>query len=83
MALAELVAAGLIDDAADPDLRLLSRVLVVLRLVAPGPMEPAPQSRPLVAALCGHADWETLLAAIAEARHRIAARWAAVKETDA
>ncbi|MEO7503791.1 MAG: glutamine-synthetase adenylyltransferase, partial [Sphingomicrobium sp.] len=83
VALAELVTAGLIDEAADPDLRLLSRVLVVLRLVAPGPMEPAPQSRPLVAALCGHADWETLLAAIAEARHRIAARWAAVKETDA
>ncbi len=83
VALGDLVAAGLIDEAADPDLRLLSRVLVVLRLVAPGAMEPAPQSHPLVAALCGQADWETLLAAIAEARHRIAARWAAVKETDA
>ena len=57
MAIAALVEAGLIDDGADPDLRLLSRVLVVLRLVAPEGMEPAEQSRALVASLCGHDDW--------------------------
>ncbi len=78
-ALAALVEAGLIDDAADPDLRLLSRVLVVLRLVAPGGMEPAAQSRVLVASLCGHDDWSALVAAIDAARARIGTRWATVK----
>jgi glutamate-ammonia-ligase adenylyltransferase len=80
VALAALVEAGLIDRGADPDLRLLSRVLVVLRLVAPQGMEPAQQSRALVASLCGHDDWAALTAAIGAARDRIAARWAAVKE---
>ena len=80
VALAALVEAGLIDARADPDLRLLSRVLVVLRLVAPAGMEPPTQSQSLVASLCGHSDWPTLVAAIDEARGRIGARWAAVKE---
>jgi glutamate-ammonia-ligase adenylyltransferase len=82
VALAALVEAGLIDQGADPDLRLLSRVLVVLRLVAPGGMEPAEQSRALVASLCGHADWPALVAAMDAARNRISARWAAVKRND-
>lgn len=75
VAIAELAEAGLIDAEADPDLRLLSAVLVVLRLVAPGPMEPAEASRDLVASLCGHADWQSLVAAIDLARHRNAERW--------
>jgi glutamate-ammonia-ligase adenylyltransferase len=43
-------------------------------------MEPAEQSRTLVASLCGYADWPALLAAIGEARQRISARWTAVRE---
>ena len=78
-ALAALVEQGLIDDGADPDLRLLSRMLVVLRLVGSKGMEPAEQSRQLVATLCGFDDWLSLLAAVHEARQRNAARWAAVK----
>jgi glutamate-ammonia-ligase adenylyltransferase len=80
VAIAGLHGAGLVDAQADPDLRLLSRILVVLRLVAPGSMEPAPQSRALVASLCGHGDWETLMAAADAARQRIAALWNRVKE---
>jgi glutamate-ammonia-ligase adenylyltransferase len=80
VAIAGLVEAGLIDAGADPDLRLLSRVLVVLRLVAPQGMEPAEQSRALVASLCGHEDWPSLEAAIGAARQRIGARWAAVRK---
>jgi glutamate-ammonia-ligase adenylyltransferase len=80
VALAALVGAGLIDEDADPDLRLLSRLLVVLRLVGTQAMEPAEQSRTLVASLCGYADWPALLAAIGEARQRISARWTAVRE---
>ncbi len=82
IALAELAGAGLIDEGADPDLRLLSRMLVVLRLVGTHGMEPAERSHALVAALCGHADWPSLLAAIGQARQRIAGRWVAVRENE-
>jgi glutamate-ammonia-ligase adenylyltransferase len=78
-----LVGAGLIDEGADPDLRLLSRMLVVLRLVGTHRMEPAEQSQALVASLCGHEDWPSLLAAVDAARQRISARWAAVKGSEA
>ncbi|WP_037503819.1 bifunctional [glutamine synthetase] adenylyltransferase/[glutamine synthetase]-adenylyl-L-tyrosine phosphorylase [Sphingomonas jaspsi] len=81
VALAELSAAGKIDEATDADLRLLSRVLVVLRLVSThGSMEPATASQALVAALCGHESWPLLVEAIDEARDRIARRWADIKE---
>jgi len=79
VALEALVEAGLIDERADPDLRLLSRMLVVLRLVGSKGMEPAEQSQALVASLCGHDDWLSLLAAVGAARQRISARWAAVR----
>ena len=39
-----------------------------------------PASRALVASLCGQADWNALMAALDEARARIEARWAQVKE---
>ncbi|MEQ7873397.1 bifunctional [glutamine synthetase] adenylyltransferase/[glutamine synthetase]-adenylyl-L-tyrosine phosphorylase [Sphingomonas sp. ASV193] len=80
VAIAALAGAGLIDGGADADLRLLSRALVVLRLVSPRGVEVPEQSRALVARLCGHDDWCALLDALAAARQRIAARWAAVKE---
>ena len=79
VALAALVEKDLIDEGADPDLRLLSRMLVVLRLVGSKGMEPAEQSRQLVATLCGFDNWPSLLAAVDAARQRIAARWAKVK----
>jgi glutamate-ammonia-ligase adenylyltransferase len=76
VALAELASAGLVDAEADPDLRLLSRFLVVLRLVAPGmPAELPATSRALVASLCGQADWDALMAALGTARGRISERW--------
>ncbi|QDP19137.1 bifunctional [glutamate--ammonia ligase]-adenylyl-L-tyrosine phosphorylase/[glutamate--ammonia-ligase] adenylyltransferase [Sphingomonas xanthus] len=79
VAIAALVDRELIDEGADADLRLLSRMLVVLRLVGAKEMEPAEQSRQLVATLCGQPDWESLLAVVDAARQRIAARWAKVK----
>jgi len=82
VALEALVEAGLIDEGADRDLRLLSRMLVVLRLVSQHAMEPAEQSQALVASLCGHGDWPSLLAAVDQARQRNAARWAAVKGSE-
>jgi glutamate-ammonia-ligase adenylyltransferase len=81
VAIAALVEAKLIDEQTDPDLRLLSRLLVVLRLVGAQAMEPAEESRELVATLCGYDNWSSLLAAIDGARQRISARWASVRET--
>ena len=82
-AIAALADAGLIDAEADPDLRLLSRVLVVLRLVGSGrDMAPADQSQELAAGLCGADSWTALLADITAARHRIAARWARAGKDD-
>ena len=81
VAIAALVEAGLVASHVDPDLRLLSRMLVVLRLVAPGgAMEPPEESRSLVARLCGYGSWTALLAAQTEARQRIGELWSRVKE---
>ena len=82
VALAALVDRGLIDDGADPDLRLLSRMLVVLRLVGSKGMEPAEQSQGLVATLCGFENWPSLLVAVDAARQRIANRWGQVKGSE-
>jgi glutamate-ammonia-ligase adenylyltransferase len=79
-AIAGLAERGLIDASLDADLRLLSRMLVVMRLVAPGGNVPPEKSRALVAALCGHDRWESLLAAHDEARQRIATIWKSVRE---
>jgi glutamate-ammonia-ligase adenylyltransferase len=79
-AIAGLAEHGLIDPAYDPDLRLLSRMLVVMRLVAPSSNEPAEKSRELVASLCGQEGWDALVAAHDAARQRIAALWKQVRE---
>lgn len=79
-AIAELAQFGLIDPGYDPDLRLLSRMLVVMRLVAPESNEPPEKSHGLVAALCGHDGWDSLLAAHDKARQRISELWTNVRE---
>ena len=72
--------AGLVDSQVDADLRLLSRILVTSRLVAPGGGVPLIQSQALVAEVCGHRDWQSLLEAHDAARQRIAMLWARTKE---
>ena len=80
VAIEALADAGLIDPQADPDLRLLSRILVTSRLVAPGGGVPKVESQALVAEVCGLADWASLLEAHDAARQRIALLWANTKE---
>jgi glutamate-ammonia-ligase adenylyltransferase len=77
-AIADLAAAGFVDREIDPALRLLTRMLVMFRLVSPRAEAPPEATRPLVAAACGLADWDALLAAQAEARQSIASLWARV-----
>ena len=78
VALAELEAAGLVSSEIDPALRLLTRMLVMSRLVSPSTAEPPPATRPLVARACGVEGWEELLAAHDRARQSIRALWADV-----
>ncbi|MDP1908262.1 MAG: bifunctional [glutamine synthetase] adenylyltransferase/[glutamine synthetase]-adenylyl-L-tyrosine phosphorylase, partial [Hyphomicrobium sp.] len=79
-AIAALADAGLIERQADADLRLLSRILVTSRLVTPGGGVPEPESQALVAEVCGHADWASLLEAHDAARQRIAELWTKVRD---
>jgi glutamate-ammonia-ligase adenylyltransferase len=80
-AIAELGHAGLLDAAeVDADLRLLSRILVCLRLLAPGEVKLTPPTEALLARLCGQDDWGALVAAMTAARQRIAALWNRVKD---
>jgi glutamate-ammonia-ligase adenylyltransferase len=74
-ALEELAAAGLVSADIDPALRLLTRMLVMFRLVAPASDEPPDETKPLVAAACGLPDWNALLAAHDSARQRVAELW--------
>ncbi len=75
-----LAEAGLLDAGLEADLCLLARMLVVLRLVAPGGEEPPVQSRDLIAFMCGHDNWDALLAAHLEARQRVDLAWRTVRD---
>ncbi|HEX8125365.1 MAG TPA: bifunctional [glutamine synthetase] adenylyltransferase/[glutamine synthetase]-adenylyl-L-tyrosine phosphorylase [Allosphingosinicella sp.] len=77
-ALEALEAAGLVPEGIDPALRLLTRMLVMFRLVSPTSDEPPDQTKPLVAAACGLADWNALLAAHDSARQRVKELWKSV-----
>jgi glutamate-ammonia-ligase adenylyltransferase len=78
VALEALAAAGLVAEEIDPALRLLTRMLVMFRLVSPASDEPPDETKPLVAAACGLPDWNALLAAHGAARHRVAELWRSV-----
>jgi len=77
-AIGALAAAGLVPPETADAHRLLTRLLVTLRLVAPDSAEPPPASRDLVARACGTEGWEELLAAHEDARQRISGLWGAV-----
>ncbi|HEX5184897.1 MAG TPA: glutamine-synthetase adenylyltransferase, partial [Allosphingosinicella sp.] len=79
-AIADLAAAGLVPDGIGAALRLLTSILVLFRLVAPQSEAPPAATRPLVAAACGHEDWESLLAAHDAARQSVAALWKRISE---
>ena len=73
-----LVAAGALEAHIRPAHDLLTRYLVVSRLVSPGADLPAEETRQLVASACGAADWQELLARIDAARQSIGAAWGAI-----
>ena len=60
--------------------KLLTRMLVMLRLVAPGDVKPTGETWQLVAEACGAANWDELLAQHDAARQCVAALWNSIKQ---
>ena len=77
-ALAALVAAGHLPAGLIAAHDLITRYLIVSRLVSPGSTEPAEATRPLVARACGADHWDRLLESYAKARQSVAQAWAAL-----
>ncbi len=73
-----LTGAGLLPSPLAAAHELLTRYLIVSRLVSPGSTEPPPATQPLVAARCGAEDWPSLLAMLEKARQSISASWIAL-----
>jgi glutamate-ammonia-ligase adenylyltransferase len=79
-ALEELAAESLVPATIVDDLKLLSRMLVMMRLVAPGNVKPTAESWELVAEACGAASWNELLAEHDAARQSIGALWNSIRQ---
>jgi [glutamine synthetase] adenylyltransferase / [glutamine synthetase]-adenylyl-L-tyrosine phosphorylase len=78
-ALADLAAESLVPTNIVDALKLLSRMLVMMRLVAPGNVKPTRETWDLVAQACGAATWDELLAEHDAARQSISALWNSIK----
>ncbi len=77
-ALEQLVAAGHLPAGLIEAHDLITRFLVVSRLVSPGSTEPPEATRPVVARACGVESWDALLESYAKARQGVRDAWAAV-----
>src|SRR5579884_3729433 len=80
VALEELAAESLVTANIVDALKLLSRMLVMMRLVAPGDIQPTPETWELVAQACGAGTWAELLAEHDAARQRISHLWNSIKQ---
>ncbi|UZW56957.1 bifunctional [glutamine synthetase] adenylyltransferase/[glutamine synthetase]-adenylyl-L-tyrosine phosphorylase [Sphingobium sp. JS3065] len=77
-ALEQLVAAGHLPGELIAAHDLITRFLVVSRLVSPKSTEPPEATRPLVARACGVESWDALLESYAQARQSVGDAWAAL-----
>jgi [glutamine synthetase] adenylyltransferase / [glutamine synthetase]-adenylyl-L-tyrosine phosphorylase len=78
-AIAGLIEAGLVPAPIADAHRLLSRLIVTLRLVSPASDTPPEAARALVARACQQPDWDALLGAYEAARVAVRDLWAAVR----
>ncbi len=79
-ALAELAAEDLVNAKVIEAQKLLTRMLVMMRLAAPGEVKPTADTWQLVADACGAASWDELLAEHDSARHSIAELWTRIRQ---
>ena len=70
-----LAEAGLAPETLPEDNRLLTAMLVMMRLIAPDTLLPTRVARDLLAEVTGYPDWDALLEAQSEARARIKKYW--------
>ncbi len=75
----QLAEVGLIDAKIVAAQRLLTEMLLTIRLVAPETTMPSEESCELMAKACGADNWGELLARHDEARHSVEALWTQVK----
>lgn len=80
-AIAQLIDKGLLSENILPACRVLTRVLIAARLIAPELVAQSPSADALLAQICGKASFAELNFAIKEAREHIAAQWHAVFDT--
>jgi glutamate-ammonia-ligase adenylyltransferase len=80
VALEQLAADSLVQANIVDALKLLSRMLVMMRLAAPADVKPTPETWQLVAEACGASSWDELLAEQDAARQSISALWTSIKE---
>ena len=78
-AVEQLAEAGFIEAKIIDAQKLLTRMLITIRLIAPETTSPTQESCELMARACGFEDWSELLARHDEARQSIAALWDQVK----
>jgi glutamate-ammonia-ligase adenylyltransferase len=79
-AIDELVANGFVGTNIVEAQRLLTQMLVTIRLIAPETTTPSEESCELMAKACGSDYWNDLLARHDEARQSVSALWNRVKE---
>ena len=79
-AIAELHADGLLNTKIVGAQKLLTRMLVMIRLVAPGDVKPTADTWHLVAQACGAGSWDELLAEHEAARQSVSELWNRIKE---
>ncbi len=80
IALEELAAESLVPARVANAQRLLTRMLVMMRLMAPGDIKPGSDTWQLVANACGAANGDELLAEHDAARQSISALWEKIKQ---
>ena len=80
VAIEALAAESLVQANIADALKLLSRMLVMMRLVAPGDVKPTSDTWQLVAEACGAGSWDELLAEHDAARQSIADLWNSIKK---
>jgi glutamate-ammonia-ligase adenylyltransferase len=80
VAIAELHVDNLVDRKIVAAQKLLTRILVMMRLVAPGDVKPTAATWQLVAEACGAGSWDELLAEHETARQSISSLWNRIKD---
>jgi glutamate-ammonia-ligase adenylyltransferase len=78
-----LIDEGFADESVAGAQKLLTRMLVMMRLVAPGDVKPTAATWQLVAEACGAASWDELLARHDAARQSIRQLWDSIRKEGA